>query len=191
MARTQHNQLGPKSCGAASLMCALHELGRLTGAVDNNTEQLIYNSTQRAPNEVSSPAKVVKTAQARGVQAWLMEAPWRTAALMAHAPLQLGPAWLEYTGELWKEWVWRTPRSLARSDLDGGIRAMLISIIMDGSGATHFILARKDGQDYWVMNPDGGTDEIDNNLFDYIDKFEVKTYGGVDYLYTGICICIR
>ncbi len=104
---------------------------------------------------------------------------------------QLGPAWLEYGAELWKEWVWRTPRALTPADFDSGIRAMLISIIMDGSGATHFVLARKDGGHYFVMNPDGASDEQDDNLFDYINSFTVKTYGTVDYLYTGICVCVK
>jgi len=191
MPRTQHNQLGPKSCGAASLMCALDELGHLGQAVDTITEQDIYNSTQRAPNDVSSPAKVVKTALARGAQAWLMETPWRTAALMANSPIQLGSAWLEYSAELWKEWVWRTPRSLTPADLTSGVRAMLISVIMDGSGATHFILARYDGGHYWVMNPDGASDEQDDALFDYIDKLTIRRYGRTNYLYTGICVCVR
>jgi hypothetical protein len=171
-------------------MCALDELGHLNAPVDNTTEQIIYSSTQRAPQAESSPAKVVKTAQGiGGAQAWILEAPFRTGVLMANAPRQLVPAWAEYTAELWSNWVWRTPRALSAADLGQGVRAMLISVIV-ASGLTHFVLARQDAGQYWVMNPDGGTDQQDANLFDYINNFSIHQYGAVNYLYTGICVCV-
>jgi hypothetical protein len=67
---------------------------------------------------------------------------------------------------------------------------MLASIIAS-NGLMHFILARKDGPDYYVMNPDGGKDEKHNDLFtNYINSLNPKTIGGVNYIFTGVAVWI-
>jgi hypothetical protein len=58
-------------------------------------------------------------------------------------------------------------------------------------GLTHFVLARRDGGHYWMMNPDGADDEQHDDIFpNYINSFNSKLIGGVNYVYAGICVWI-
>jgi hypothetical protein len=96
-----------------------------------------------------------------------------------------------YPAELWSNWRWRYLRGLVESDFDNDARVLLGSIIAAGTsaGLMHFILARKDAGHYWVMNPDGGKDEQHDDLFaKYLNTFDPETFGGVPYVYTGVCV---
>jgi hypothetical protein len=92
---------------------------------------------------------------------------------------------------LWWHWAWRYWRGLLASDFDDDARVMLVCIIADGTNRTHYLLARRDAGNYYVMNPDGGVDTLDNNLFTFVSTFGgVRNYGGVPYIYTGIALWI-
>ena len=66
-----------------------------------------------------------------------------------------------------------------------GERLFLVSKL-DGQDATHYVLARRDGGQSWIMNPDPGSD-------DQMDVPAVgaqfSTYGGKrKYVFTGIAV---
>ena len=55
----------------------------------------------------------------------------------------------------------------------------------------HYVLARRDGGHYCIMNPDGGSDDQHDDIFpNYIDSYNPMTIGGVSYICTGICVWI-
>ena|SRR5262249_29192747 len=191
MARQSLNQSGQMSCGAACIAVALDELGIGNFKSDQATENAIYPQIWRTANGESAPALIDKYLnQQAGIRAWIMENPVRTAALMIGSRGALFEAWLEYSGELWTKSAWRYPRGLLEKDFNYDARIMLVSIIAN-SGLMHYILARRDGGHYYVMNPDGGSDNQSDDIFTgYIDSYNPKTIGGVSYIYTGICVWI-
>jgi hypothetical protein len=192
MARHNLKQSEGKSCAAACIAVALEELGITGFASDTATEKKVYPAVQRGPGRESSPALCEKYLNEQpGVRAWVMESPLRTGALMAGSRGKLLKPWLEYSAELWSNWRWRYLRGLVESDFDNDARVLLGSIIAAGTsaGLMHFILARKDAGHYWVMNPDGGKDEQHDDLFaKYLNTFDPETFGGVPYVYTGVCV---
>jgi len=192
MPRYSLNQKEQKSCAGACIAVALKELGIAGFEADQSTEMRVYGQVQRGSGQESAPSKIDKFLNAQpGIRAWIMESPLRTGALIVGSKGALIKPWLEYSKELWSDWSWRYSRGLVEGDFRDGARVMLCSIIADGSNRTHFILARKDGNDYYVMNPDGGSDELHNDLFSkYINSYDAHDFGGVDYVYTGICIWI-
>lgn len=192
MPRHQLNQQEQKSCAGACIAVALTEMGVSGFSADNTTEMRVYGQVQRGSGQESAPSKIDKFLNAQpGIRAWIMESPMRTGALIVGSKGALIKPWLEYTKELWTDGSWRYLRNLWEKDFRDGARVMLVSIIANGSNLTHFILARKEGNDYYVMNPDGGADEVHNDLFtDYINSYGAHRFGGVDYVYTGICVWI-
>jgi hypothetical protein len=142
---------------------------------DRTTESAIYHQIWRVANGESAPALIDKYLnQQGGIRAWIMENPVRTAALMIGSRGALFKPWLDYSGELWKNSAWRYPRGLLEKDFNHDARVILVSIIAN-SGLMHYILARRDGAHYYIMNPDGGSDGQHDDIFTgYIDSYNPK-----------------
>ncbi len=190
MPRYNLNQQEQKSCGGACAAVVLAELG-LAGVADHTLEMQIYNLAQRGVDQESAPSRIANHLSSRGLRVWIMESPATTLALLVGSRGALLGPWSEYCAEIWRDWAWRYWRGLKPGDFDDNARAMLVCIIADGSNLTHFILARRDAGHYWVMNPDGGSDTQDDDLFTFLNTIgHQRRYGGVPYVYTGICIWI-
>lgn len=81
--------------------------------------------------------------------------------------------------------VKNAPLSLASFNNDAHV--ILVAIIKD-TGLTHYVLARKDKGDIWVMNPDGGTDTKQPNLIKWATGAvgEVAKIGNLNYIFSGV-----
>lgn len=183
--RLQQSQLN--SCGAAAVTVALAELGvnpahLVTAAYETGT---VYPAIRRGPGQYSAPSKIARYLSQRGLRVWIMEDPLRTVALVALSRGALAGPWLEYSGELWSDWQWRYPRALISRDFDADARALLV-VATDG-GDLHYLLARWDAGNYWLMDPADGVD-YQVNLFALGLLPRLRLLG--DYTYTGICIWV-
>lgn len=141
------------SCGAASSAVAAAELGG--GAPPNNAdEDAIYRQVSRNyPNDVSAPARIVRYFKDRpGFRASLVESPYRSTVLLVAQREVLLPEWWAYTTELWqwRNWIWRWPRGIRERDFDHDARVLMVCATPDG---LHYLLARRDNGDYYVMDP--------------------------------------
>jgi hypothetical protein len=192
MARYSLKQSGPMSCGAACIAVALHELGIANFQSNTSTENSIYPQIWRSAGDVSAPALIDKFLNGQsGIRAWIMEDLKRTAALMIGSRGALFKPWCEYTGELWRNSAWRYPRGLLEKDLNSDARVMLVSIIASSPSLMHYVLARRDGADYYIMNPDGPSDDKQNDIFtNYINSYNPMKIGVTSYIYTGISVWI-
>lgn len=83
-------------------------------------------------------------------------------------------------------------------DFNKDARVILLCLIQGGDPPSplHYLLARKDGNDYYVMNPDGGSDTPLNRvaLQGFLTEdvsLGVSISGPTNYIYTGIALIVR
>ncbi|MCX9156824.1 hypothetical protein OPU71_11870 [Niveibacterium sp. 24ML] len=58
------------------------------------------------------------------------------------------------------------------------------------TGGSHYLLAHMKGGDVWVMNPDGGSDTRQPDLFAWVNgpPASIATIGGVKHIFSGIFV---
>jgi hypothetical protein len=146
------------------------ELTNNAGLATNVQENLIYQQVSRnyhamVPNnsDVSAPAKIVRYLKNQGFRASLVESPTRTVTILAVQFQNMIREWLSYSGELWSwaNWIWRWPRGLRERDFDNDARVLMVCAV---PGGLHYLLARRDAGNYWVMDPAFQTDQIVPNF---------------------------
>ncbi len=197
MARYKMQQTKGKSCGAVGLAIALAELGaKDLNWAQTNAETTVYAKVQRGPNEVSAPAKIAKYANEMNRSVYVMESYPRTLILRTTQKAIMEPEWKLYTKELSDENLGKWPIGLGSGDLDKGAMALIACVITDtaDAGGMHYLLARKDGKDYYVMDPAYDTDTNFPGLTDFL----WFTSGDVQiansqrkYAYLGVSIWIK
>ncbi len=165
MPRYALTQTLDKSCGSIALHIAVLELKKQKFEKSKAlkfAETTVYKEIQKGKDDYSTPPKMVTYAKSKaGLKAWAMESlPRSTATMIASKGSLLSDWWNYYYSELWKEWVWRYPKGAGSSNLDKGERIiMACGIEPKAGGGLHFLLARKDGDKYYVMDPAYGSDE--------------------------------
>ena len=197
MARYKMQQTKAKSCGAVGLAIALAELGEKTlGWAQTNAETTVYAKVRRGIDDVSAPAKIAKYANDLNRSVYVMESYPRTLILRTTQKEIMEPAWKLYTKELSDENLSKWPIGLGSGDLNKGARALIACVITSGSdaGGMHYLLARKDGKDYYVMDPAYDTD----TNFPGLTNFLWFTSGDVEivkgqrkYAYLGVSVWIN
>jgi hypothetical protein len=162
MPRVAKRQQEPKSCGAATLLVALHELTGNPARTTNTEEQAIYNAIKYAgfgPNllgkDETLPSSVCTYAIGKGLHAEIIESPTTSGALLTRYP-GAGGMYALYRANLGT--LTLHSRDLAANDLNGDARLFLV-MKFQSSDLTHYVLARKVNGQVYIMNPDPGSDE--------------------------------
>ena len=191
--RTQKTQIWPKSCGAATALVTRIELGdniKLT----NEQENLIYTQLKGARGGADAfeilPHKIADYMIASGHNVTILESPATKMMLLPHMP-GLKPMYQLYKAGL-HNGIPQERRSAREGDLDNNARLFLV-VRINGTNLTHYLLARKDNNTQYIMNPAPGTDEAINipREGDTI-KTNVGGHGaGGERLYTYLGIAIR
>ncbi|WP_199154898.1 hypothetical protein [Chromobacterium sp. ASV23] len=125
----------------------------------------IYTMVSRdfSRKEVSSPAKIARYFKDAGFRASIIESPYRSAIITMVAPKLFLPEWANYSKELWSwtNWVTRWPRGVRERDFDNDARLLMLVNTCDGM---HYLLARRDAGQYYVMDPAFATDQAFHNF---------------------------
>lgn len=157
-----HPQAEPQSCTALAIRCALHEFGLSTYAGVAGGELPLWNElkrgTKQGEQEILPHAAIEYMAQ-RGLTVEMIEDKVRTRPL-AHLAAK---DYSDYLVGLKAINVTPVDRGIdLKADFDDDARVFMIVGFIDaklGKLATHTILCRREGNSYWALNPDGGTDK--------------------------------
>jgi hypothetical protein len=122
-------------------------------------EDGIYQAVSGNPlfTDASSPARIARFFQETGFLASVITSPtWPSTALTSRVGKALPESW-RLTSLAWQREnrVWSLPRGLRERDFDYGARVLLACATADGP---HYLLARREGSNYYVMDPAYGTD---------------------------------
>jgi hypothetical protein len=180
-------------------MIALREINPRQN-ISNRAENIIYTLVQRAPGSVTNVAKLVNFLVSSGRDAVVHEDIVFTGALLANPRLGGGPG-----GPLTAEYnLYRAERGRlvaatrgadrAVASLVGANRVMVAVAFIGGGGPlAHFLLARIDGGQIYVMNPDGASDTL-ISVADWTTwtttPGDFRNFGVTNYMYLGIHVVI-
>jgi hypothetical protein len=182
---TQKFEQTGNSCGAATLMIALHEFDS-KNKVDATTEAALYAKTRdpvlagllgqtKVSDFSSSPANIKTTAESNGLQAALCEKD----DVGALAPLvqQLKAAYIDTLHPA------KVDTSGMKSRMDKGPLQLLVYLNGDQK-QMHWLLLRKDGGKYYLYDTAYGTNQEVNA--DDILKFNARFQTGRQNNFFGI-----
>lgn len=171
-------------------MVAMAELGSIGAQmITHATEMAIYQNIWRGDGPDDSPVSyVVNFFIGNDRSAELFEDQERIADIMAIVGAMAGP-YGQHRGELDSAGVTGTVGALSPEHFADNARVLLVALI-DGNYATHYLLARQDAGGLWVMNPDGGTDTQEPDLFTWANGQAggAARIGNVDYIFSGIFV---
>lgn len=215
MTRFLYQQSGPNSCAAAVTMVALQELSVaipqcLSNLGTQECEISIWDAMKDLPvgpgntDWQCTPLSVVKFLHTLHLSVAIVHNATRVDKLLK--------AWSKY-GDLGKFYEYKFKEPLAKAsstigkvqseinlpdDFDRDARVILLCLIQGGNPPSplHYLLARKDGNSYWIMNSDGATDtQLNKNG---LETFLTEDVGqGVsigsqaNYIYTGIALIVH
>ena len=188
--RQAHAQSDPKSCGAACLMSCLAELAGHSFPVGAQIEEMkIHRQIWERRADVSIASKVAAFLYAHRLRLELIEDKDKTDIIRAcSAPFDLTYRRykIDVRGTAVARFRRRGGNAFTVADFDDDARLMFIALAV-GSAHTHWLLARRDGGDFWVMDPDGGSDSRITNLLTWMNGAwtTMQTIGGANYLFTG------
>lgn len=188
--RQPHAQSDPKSCGAACIMSCLAELaGHNVAAGAQVQEMTIHRQIWESRADVSLASKVAAYLYAHNLRLQLIEDKDRTDLIRASSAafdLVYRKYKIDVRGSAVARFRRRGGNAFTAADFDDDARLMFIAIFA-GSPGTHWLLARRDGGDFWVMNPDGGSDSRITNLLTWMNGAwtTMQTIGGANYLFSG------
>jgi hypothetical protein len=188
--RQPHAQSDAKSCGAACIMSCLAELGGHSFPVGANVEEMkIHRQIWERRTDVSLASKTAAFLYAHKLRLQLIEDKDRTDAIRASSPafdLVYRKYKIDVRGSAVARFRRRGGNTFTAADFDDDARLMFIAVVV-GSTGTHWLLARRDGGDFWVMNPDGGSDSRITNLLTWMNGAwtTMQTVGGANYLFSG------
>jgi hypothetical protein len=157
---TQKTQQWPKSCGAATSLVARVELGDVIALTDTQ-ENLIYNALKVPRGGLGAfeilPHSIATYMQQQGHQAEIIESPM-TGNILLNLHAGLGGLYALYTHGVNNSTFQKTIRDPQETDLANNGRMFLV-VKFAGSNLTHYVLARSENHQCYIMNPDPGTDE--------------------------------
>jgi hypothetical protein len=188
--RQPHAQSNPKSCGAACIMTCLAELGGHSFAVGADIEEMkIHRQIWERRADVSLASKAAAFFYAHKLRLQLIEDKDKTDAIRASSPA-FGLVYRKYKidvrGSVVARFRRRGANAFTAADFDDDARLMFIAMVA-GPPGIHWLLARRDGGDFWVMNPDGGSDSRITNLLTWMNGAwtTMQTIGRANYLFSG------
>lgn len=188
--RQSHAQSDPKSCGAACIMSCLAELSGHSFALGANVREMkIHRQIWERRADVSLASKVAAYFYAHKLRLQLIEDKDRTDVIRASSAafdLVYRTYKIDVRGSAVARFRRRGGNAFTAADFDHDARLMFIAMVV-GSTGTHWLLARRDGGDFWVMNPDGGSDSRITNLLTWMNGAwtTMQTIGGANYLFSG------
>jgi hypothetical protein len=191
--RQSHAQSDPKSCGAACIMSCLAELAGHSFAVGANVEEMkIHRQIWERRADVSLASKVAAYLYAHKLRLQLIEDKDRTDVIRASSAafdLIYRTYKIDVRGSAVARFRRRGGNAFTAADFDDDARLMFLAMVV-GSTGTHWLLARRDGGDFWVMNPDGGSDSRITNLLTWMNGAwtTMQTIGGANYLFSGTAL---
>jgi hypothetical protein len=188
--RQPHAQSDPKSCGAACIMSCLAELSGHSFAVGATIEEMkIHRQIWERRTDVSLASKTAAFLYTHKLRLQLIEDKDRTDAIRASSSafdLVYRKYKIDVRGSAVARFRRRGANAFTAADFDDDARLMFIAMLV-GSTGTHWLLARRDGGDFWVMNPDGGSDSRITNLLTWMNGAwtTMQTIGAASYLFSG------
>ncbi|MCU0546787.1 MAG: hypothetical protein MUE44_32250 [Oscillatoriaceae cyanobacterium Prado104] len=216
MPRFSYNQQGPNTCGAAVTMVSLQELSVAVPQCTTNLgtpvcELSIWNTIKDlqvgtgADDYQCTPLSLVEFMHDRGLSVTIVHDATRVEKVLE--------AWSKSYPELRGFYKDKFTVPLANvsstiANLQSGInvpgdfnndaRVILLCLIQGGDPPSplHYLLARRDGTDYYIMNPDGGKDTPLNRVALQTFLAENVSLGisidsPTNYIYTGIALRVR
>jgi hypothetical protein len=188
--RQAYAQSDPKSCGAVCIMSCVDELAGHGFAIGANVDEMkIHRQIWERRADVSLASKVAAYLQTHKLNLELIEDKDKTDLIRASsAPFDL--VYRRYKIDVRGSAVVRFRRrggnAFTATDFDNDARLMFMAILVGATG-THWLLARRDAGDFWVMNPDGGSDSRITNLLTWMNGAwtTMQSIGGVNYLFSG------
>ena len=196
MPRYQFCQTQKHSCGAAALMVAIAELRSLGQAwLTQKTETKIYKRIWQAKGDDSNIAKIAQyTRRKFECEAKVHENLFVTAALRKDQAFQLEHSLFDLDMKAVGE-ASETTRGMVADMFDKDARALLVFAYKNSRAGynLHFLLARKEDEQVWLMNPDGGLDHRAPKFSEWISRPWHKYTGmnKVEYIFTGIYVVPR
>lgn len=218
MTRFSHQQSGPNSCAAAVTMVALRELSvpiPLPNCTSTALTQVCEIDLWDAMKDLRvgtgvtdwqcTPLSVVNFLHTQGLSVAIVHDSTRVGFVL--------DAWSKDYPELRGFYKDRFTTPLAKlsstianvqsginlpGDFNNDARVILLCLIEGGNPPSplHYLLARKDGNSYWIMNPDGATDTQLNRvglqqfLAENVDR-GLSISGPTNYIYTGIALIVH
>ncbi|MGC4061914.1 MAG: hypothetical protein QM749_14110 [Aquabacterium sp.] len=190
MPRYNFAQTQGQSCGAVCAMVTLAELGTTAPASINvATEMQIWQNVWRGNGPSESPVAYVSNFfLGNGRQSQFYEDQGRIGNLMDAMPAMVAP-YMTHREELVSTGLAGQVSPLLPEHFANNARILLV-VIIAGVGLTHYVLARQENGGIWVMNPDGGQDTQQADLFAWVNgpAGGVANIGGVNYIFTGIFV---
>lgn len=190
MAREAHKQLEPKSCGASSIMCAVKEFSLPMNWDDGNATR-IYRNIQKGIGDESLISKMVVELNKHGLKAQVIEDEDRTGVFKGMPAFTV--PYSDYRNDVSKASltidVRKSLNPFKADDFKDSARIFLCVIIV-GQDLTHWVLARREGGKFYVMNPDPGLNAEMPDLLTWMtgSPVDVKDVCGVKYLFSGIVL---
>jgi hypothetical protein len=190
MARFEHKQLEQKSCGASAIMCTVKEFSLPMNWDDANADR-IYRNIQKGIHDESLMSKMVAELKKHGLKVQLIEDEDRTGVFKS-LPAFSGP-YSDYRSDVASAALTietrKSPDPFKADDFKDSARILLVVIIV-GQNLTHWVLARREGGKYYVMNPDPGKNAEMPDLLTWMNgaATDVKDVCGVKYMFAGIIL---
>ncbi len=189
-------QAAPQSCTALAIKCTLHEFGLGTYSGVAGGELTLWNELKRgstAGEEEILPHAAIACLRSRGCTVELIQDPARVKPLKLHAPKDYS----DYKSGLASKGIVprKRPLDLDADFADDARVFMIVGFISLALRklATHTILCRREGAEYWALNPDGATDkaytriEMESFLAHANPLLTGPEFASKDiYVYTGI-----
>src|SRR5262249_37417975 len=151
----------------------------------------IYRNIQKGMNDESLISKMVAELRKHGLNAQLIEDVDRT-GIFKGQPAFSTP-YNDYRTDVTNARLVietrKSPDPFSADDFRESARIMLVVIIL-GQDLTHWVLARREGGKFYVMNPDPGTNVEMVDLLAWMNgsPLDVKDVCGVKYLFAGIIL---
>jgi hypothetical protein len=183
--------VGSKACAASCLICATEEMRVSDTGVSDAAARVVYQRVWRAVNDESLVSKVMIEITKHRLEATIIENLSITAPL-SHSPGFTKP-YTDYLADVrqFPREARPGPNAFAPDDFEHFARMMLVVALIP-SQLTHWVLARKFNGNYWVMNPDGGSNTRMDDLVTWMNSmpnpFAPRKIGGVPYIFTGIAV---
>lgn len=190
MARLEHKQLEQKSCGASAIMCTVKEFSLPMNWDDANANR-IYLNIQKGMHDESLISKMVAELRKHGLKVQLIEDVDRTGVFKGLPGFSV--PYSDYLKDVASASLTietrKSPDPFNEDDFKASARIMLVVIIV-GQNLTHWVLTRREGGKYYVMNPDPGKNAEMIDLLAWMNSpaTTVKDVCGVKYMFAGIIL---
>jgi hypothetical protein len=177
-------------------MVAMAELGEFPEAkIKQSREMRIYKRIWKEEGDESNIAKIAKYTYSKwGREAYVCENRYITSALKQDK--QFAKEHTAFLGDMQAGGVTTFSQTGMVEDMfKDGARVMLAVAFYNSKKKIklHFLLARKENGQIWVMNPDGGLDRAVSNFSSWVNRPEsiYKDPKKTEYIFTGVYVVLR